>query len=114
MTSALATIALSGAAVAALIAIGKAILGVYRAARRIESTFDLVEHELKPNSGSSLRDAVDRIEIKADNAVGRAEEAASNSKDAAEHAAEALARIERLEKIAPAATAIIVNPAKDA
>lgn len=54
-----------GAVAAILVAlgvIGRAALGVYRLAKRIESTNDLVHHELQPNSGSSLRDAVDRVE----------------------------------------------------
>lgn len=37
-------------------------LGIWRTARRIEDTFDLVHHELQKNSGTSLRDAVDRID----------------------------------------------------
>ena len=46
----------------ALGVIGRSAVGVYRLAKRIEETNDLVHHELQPNSGSSLRDAVDRVE----------------------------------------------------
>lgn len=31
-------------------------------ARRVMDVISLVEHELKPNSGATLRDAIDRIE----------------------------------------------------
>lgn len=37
-------------------------LAIYRTAKRIEHTFDLVHHELQPNSGSSLYDAIKRID----------------------------------------------------
>ena len=36
--------------------------GLYRAARRIEDTFELVNHELRPNSGGSLWDKIHRID----------------------------------------------------
>lgn len=35
---------------------------IYRTAKYIEMTFELVNHELKPNAGSSVRDAIDRLE----------------------------------------------------
>lgn len=35
---------------------------IYRIAKHIEMTFELVNHELKPNAGSSIRDAIDRLE----------------------------------------------------
>lgn len=50
---------------AAIVALGVLYrfgLSIYRLTRKIHETFDLVNHELKPNAGSSLRDAVDRIE----------------------------------------------------
>lgn len=68
--------------------IGRTILGAYRIARRIEATNDLVHRELHTNGGSSLRDAVDRIEGKADLAIER---------------------IDRIER-ARATTAIVVTP----
>ena len=37
-------------------------LGTYRLSRAIHDTFDLVNHELRPNSGSSLYDAIKRID----------------------------------------------------
>ncbi len=40
----------------------RAGIAVYRAAKRIESTYELVNHELRPNSGSSLWDAVHRVD----------------------------------------------------
>lgn len=52
-------------AAAAIVALGvlhRFGLGIYRLTRKIHETFDLVHHELRPNAGSSLRDAVDRIE----------------------------------------------------
>lgn len=33
-------------------------------ARRVMEVVSLVEHELKPNSGATLRDAIDRIEAR--------------------------------------------------
>lgn len=38
------------------------VLPVYRWARRIETAMTYVESNLKNNGGSSLRDAIDRIE----------------------------------------------------
>lgn len=35
---------------------------VYRWARKLEATIDFVEEQMKPNSGSSVRDSLDRIE----------------------------------------------------
>ena len=52
----IAIVSLSGA----LALIFKLIRGIYRAARRIERIYD----EVNPNAGSSLRDAIDRIEIR--------------------------------------------------
>lgn len=62
MIAALTTLALTGAAIAGLYAIARLLLAGYRAAQRIESTYELVNHELRPNSGSSLWDAVHRID----------------------------------------------------
>lgn len=55
-------LALMGAALGALGLGWRVVRFFYRAARRIEDTFDLVHRELQPNGGSSLRDAVTRIE----------------------------------------------------
>jgi hypothetical protein len=52
-------------AAAVIVAIGilyRFGLAAYRTARRVEDTFDLVHHELTPNSGSSLYDAIKRID----------------------------------------------------
>lgn len=117
----------AAAAVVALGILHRAGLGIYRTARRIEDTFDLVHHELKPNSGGSLRDAIDRIETEARDAAGLAGEAANRAdtaaktaqsaattaQHAADHSAAALDRIERLEQTRPpatAATSIVVHP----
>jgi hypothetical protein len=59
------------AIVVALTIIGKAVLGAHRIARRVEDTNDLVQKELLPNGGSSLRDAINRLEAKFDEAVDR-------------------------------------------
>jgi len=97
----------------ALGVIGRALLGIYRIAKRVESTDALVRKELPPNGGTSLRDAIDRIEAKADNAVSRAEDAAHHAHFASQHAANALDRIERLEASKPNAIAIAVAPPAD-
>lgn len=57
-----------------------------------------VKAELVPNGGSSLRDAVDRVERHASHAVVRAEAAADNAATAAEKAQICLERIERMER----------------
>lgn len=66
MTSFLVDVAkILGAIAAIIIATGvlhKCGLGVYRTARRIEDTFDLVKKELTPNGGGSLHDAIRRID----------------------------------------------------
>src|SRR5690606_39170764 len=41
-----------------------AVRPVFRWGRRVEGALRTVEHELVPNSGRSLRDAVDRIEVR--------------------------------------------------
>lgn len=38
------------------------IYPVYKWARKLEATIDFVEEQMKPNSGSSVRDSLDRIE----------------------------------------------------
>ena len=40
----------------------KSVVAVYRWANRIEKAMGFVEEQMKPNSGSSLRDSIDRIE----------------------------------------------------
>jgi len=62
MSDAVEIIIKVAALVVALGIIHRAGLGMYRAARRIEDTFNLVHHELTPNSGSSLYDAIKRID----------------------------------------------------
>ena len=50
---------------ALIMAIGVIVVSmksIYRIAKHIEMTFELVNHELKPNAGSSIRDAIDRLE----------------------------------------------------
>ena len=64
MSDAVETIIKIAALIVALGIIHRAGLAAYRAARRIEDTFDLVHHELKPNSGSSLYDAIKRIDAR--------------------------------------------------
>ncbi len=55
-----------GMVAGAIVSIGiihKAILyPVYKWARRLEKTMEFVEEQMKPNSGSSMRDSLDRIE----------------------------------------------------
>lgn len=49
----------------ALVSIGvilKSLAAVFRWAKRIEGALDFVEEQMRPNSGSSLRDSLDRIE----------------------------------------------------
>jgi len=86
-------------------------LAVIAFGRRIDVKVGNVSAQLEPNGGRSLRDSVDRIEKKADRAVTRAEDAAKNAHFAAQSAAKALERIERIEQAAsPTATAILVAP----
>lgn len=99
----------AAAIVAACALIGRVILGMHRTASRIEKTFELVHHELNPNNGGSVRDAIDRIETKSDDAATLASEAVRQASYAAKHSAEALARIERIEQ-GPRAVAISVAP----
>lgn len=95
----------------AVIVIGGLLVGTVAAfGRSLKVDVMGVHAELKPNGGSSMRDAVDRIERKADSAVKRADIAATQATVAADKAAEALERIERLEQQRPSATAIVVNP----
>jgi hypothetical protein len=81
--------------------------------RRLSLTVGNVHAELTPNGGSSVRDAIDRIEKKADQAVGRAEDAALHAHTAAQHAANALSRIEALESAPSVSTSIVVSPASE-
>ena len=56
-------ILIAGQISAAIIAIGGAIAIIYRLFfKRICDQLDSIKQELKPNGGSSLRDAVNRIE----------------------------------------------------
>jgi hypothetical protein len=48
-----------------LVSIGvilKSLVAVYKWANRIDKALGFVEEQMKPNSGSSLRDSLDRIE----------------------------------------------------
>lgn len=55
------TIILTGAAFTVLFAL---LRGVYRTVKRVESTYELVNHELRPNSGGSLWDKIHRIDAR--------------------------------------------------
>jgi hypothetical protein len=87
-----------------------AVLVIAALGRRLSVTVGNVHAELTPNGGSSVRDAIDRIERKADKAVVRAEDAALHAHSAAQHAANALSRIEALETAPTATASIIVAP----
>lgn len=53
----------AAAVAAALAALWRYLLKPLRdGGRRVMQVISLVEHELKPNSGATLRDAIDRIE----------------------------------------------------
>lgn len=52
---------------------GGLLLAVILLGRRIDVRLGSVHAQLRPNGGSSLRDAVDRIEAKADDAIERIE-----------------------------------------
>ncbi len=70
------TILLAGALAAAALGIGQVLRGLYRTIRKIIQVQELVEKELKNNGGSSLKDAVDRIEsrlIRVENRLDRVE-----------------------------------------
>jgi len=43
---------------------GKVTYWLYRVVNRIEKNFELIDKELRPNGGSSLRDAINRIETR--------------------------------------------------
>ena len=61
--TAIQVLGMVAAAVASLGVIHRGLLlPVYRWARRIERAMGFVEEQMKPNSGSSLRDSLDRIE----------------------------------------------------
>ena len=48
-----------------LVSIGvilRSLVAVYRWANRIDTALGFVEEQMKPNSGSSMRDSLDRIE----------------------------------------------------
>lgn len=92
------------------------IIGALLLGRSLKVDVGIIHAELKPNGGSSFRDEMDKrfdsVERQASLAVSRAEDAATQAYVAAQHAAGALERIERLEHAAPPpqATAIVVNP----
>jgi hypothetical protein len=94
----------------ALIVGGVILLAIILLGRRIDVKVGNVHAQLTPNGGSTVRDAIDRIEKQANGARARAEDAATQATFAATRAAEALDRIERLEATRPAATAIVVTP----
>lgn len=83
--------------VAAALGIAGAQIQAWRASRDAKRQRALISKEFAPNGGSSLRDAVNRIEMKIDlNVVPRLDHAASI---AAEHA-DRLAALEARPKIA--------------
>jgi hypothetical protein len=90
-----------------------AVVVITLVGRRLSVTVGNVHAELTPNGGSSVRDAIDRIETKADQAVVRAEDAAMHAHTAARHAANALSRIEALESSPSVSTSIVVAPASE-
>jgi sulfur carrier protein ThiS len=90
-----------------------AVLVIAALGRRLSVTVGNVHAELTPNGGSSVRDAIDRIERKADKAVVRAEDAALHAHSAAQHAASALSRIEALEAAPTASASVIVTSAPE-
>lgn len=54
-----------GVVAGCLVSVGvilRSAVAVYKWARRIDSALGFVEEQMKPNSGSSLRDSLDRIE----------------------------------------------------
>ena len=59
----LADFVLVGGAAAALFALSRLFYVVYRIARRVELTWSLVEQELSPNGGYSLKDQIGRIDV---------------------------------------------------
>lgn len=71
LTEAAAGVGSLAAIVLALGIIGRAMIGVYRLAKRIDETNALVQRELRPNGGSSLRDVINRVEANVDDAVHR-------------------------------------------
>lgn len=56
----------AAAAVVALGVLYRFAASIYQIAWKFHEMFDLVQHELRSNAGSSLRDAVDRIEERMD------------------------------------------------
>lgn len=53
----------AGAVLSAVAAFGRfLVVPVVRYFKRIEKAMSVVEHEFRPNNGSSLRDAIDRVE----------------------------------------------------
>ena len=70
----------------ALIVGGVILLAVILLGRRIDVKVGSVHAQLTPNGGSSVRDAIDRIEDKADTAVTEAQNAVSAAQDAATNA----------------------------
>lgn len=62
MTVAAVLASISGCIVSIGIIYRGAVRPVYRWAQRLEKTMGFVEYQMRPNSGTSLRDSVDRIE----------------------------------------------------
>ena len=58
--------ALVAGVIVALAVIGKAVHWVYRWAERIDSSLGYIESEMRFNGGSTMRDAVKRIESRID------------------------------------------------
>lgn len=90
------------------------VAGALLLGRSLKVDVGIIHAELKPNGGNSFRDEMDkrfdRVERQANRAVARAEDAATQAHFAAQHAAGALDRIERLEASHSSASAVVVVP----
>lgn len=73
LVDAAATFGAIAVILAATGAIGKFSLGVYRIAKRIDETNELVQKELQPNGGGSLHDAIQRIDERVEKVATRVE-----------------------------------------
>lgn len=94
----------------------RGIVAAFRTVDRVEKAVAFVEAELKPNGGSSLRDAVNRIEAKVDNhesrliAVEHALSSVSQLSDAV-HALEAKLREPVISSTTTKTTVKTIEPA---
>jgi len=58
-------------AIAFVALVGYLVIVTWRSGRHSKRTARTLDHEMRPNSGSSMRDAVDRIEAKLDDVAAR-------------------------------------------